>query len=49
MEERLAALGRIRREDLEAGREFDGAPAGLSMADPPGGQGPKDEVDASAE
>jgi hypothetical protein len=27
VEERLAALGRIRREDLEAGREFDALPA----------------------
>jgi hypothetical protein len=49
MEERLAALGRIRREDLEAGREFDGAPAGPPTADPPGRDGSEEEVDASAE
>lgn len=33
MEERLAALGRIRREDLEAGREFDAPLVALDEAD----------------
>lgn len=33
VEERLAALGRIRREDLEAGREFDAVPAAMPATD----------------
>jgi hypothetical protein len=33
LEEQLAALGRIQREDLEAGQEFDTQPAGASLVE----------------
>jgi hypothetical protein len=42
VEERLAALGRIRREDLEAGREYDAVALTAPESPEAGGEGTDD-------